>query len=123
MQSTPAHPYLLLYTDSGKRYLPLVGGSCWTVGRNEDNNFVITDRWISRNHAMLQTTETGEFYLIDLGSRNGSFINGRRVSIPVTLRNADRVTFGQTELEFHTPSNRIALDSSNPDEGDTSTLV
>lgn len=122
MQSTPIHPYLLLYTDSGKRYLPLVGGNCWTVGRNEDNNFVITDRWISRNHAMLQVTETGEFYLIDLGSRNGSFINGRRVSIPVTLRNADRVTFGQTELEFHSPSSRVALNHNNPDEGDTSTL-
>lgn len=71
---------------------------------------------------MLQVTETGEFYLIDLGSRNGSFINGRRVSIPVTLRNADRITFGQTELEFHTPAHRVALDASNPDEGDTSTL-
>jgi adenylate cyclase len=54
---------------------------------------------------MLQCTETGDFYLIDLGSRNGSFVNGRRVSIPVTLRNGDRLTFGQTDLEFHCPSN------------------
>jgi adenylate cyclase len=74
------------------------------VGRSDDNNFVLSDRWISRNHAMLQCTETGDFYLIDLGSRNGSFVNGRRVSIPVTLRNGDRLTFGQTDLEFHCPS-------------------
>lgn len=98
-------PYLLLPTDTGNRYLPLVGSNCWTVGRSDDNNFVLSDRWISRNHAMLQCTETGDFYLIDLGSRNGSFVNGRRVSIPVTLRNGDRLTFGQTELEFHCPSN------------------
>lgn len=52
---------------------------------------------------MLQRMETGEFYLIDLGSRNGSFVNGRRVSVPVTLQNADRLTFGQTELEFYAP--------------------
>lgn len=97
-------PYLLLKTESGNRYLPLVGSHCWTVGRSDDNNFVIPDRWISRNHAMLQCMETGEFYLIDLGSRNGSFVNGRRVSIPVTLRNGDNLTFGQTELEFYTPS-------------------
>jgi adenylate cyclase len=52
---------------------------------------------------MLQRMETGEFYLIDLGSRNGSFVNGRRVSVPVTLHNGDRLTFGQTELEFYAP--------------------
>jgi adenylate cyclase len=97
-------PYLLLPTDTGNRYLPLVGSNCWTVGRSDDNNFVLSDRWISRNHAMLQCTETGDFYLIDLGSRNGSFVNGRRVSIPVTLRNGDRLTFGQTDLEFHCPA-------------------
>jgi adenylate cyclase len=96
-------PYLLLRTESGNRYLPLVGSHCWTIGRSDDNNFVITDRWISRNHAMLQCMETGEFYLIDLGSRNGSFVNGRRVSVPVTLRHGDRLTFGQTELEFFCP--------------------
>lgn len=53
---------------------------------------------------MLQCMENGDFYLIDLGSRNGSFVNGRRVSVPVTLRNSDRLTFGQTELEFYCPS-------------------
>lgn len=97
-------PYLLLKTDSGNRYLPLVGSHCWTIGRSDDNNFVLPDRWISRNHAMLQCMETGDFYLIDLGSRNGSFVNGRRVSIPVTLRHGDNLTFGQTELEFFAPT-------------------
>jgi adenylate cyclase len=95
-------PHLVLRTDSGSRRFPLVGSNCWTIGRSEDNNFVLSDRWISRNHAMLQCMETGEFYL---GSRNGSFVNGRRVSIPVTLQNGDRLTFGQTELEFFCPVN------------------
>ncbi|MCU0551460.1 MAG: FHA domain-containing protein [Leptolyngbya sp. Prado105] len=81
-------PHLVLHSDiSSNQRLPLVGNSCWTIGRSEDNTFVIRDRWISRNHAMLQWMETGEFYLIDLGSRNGTFVNGRRVSIPVTLQN------------------------------------
>jgi adenylate cyclase len=117
-------PYLLLPTDTGNRYLPLVGSNCWTVGRSDDNNFVLSDRWISRNHAMLQCTETGEFYLIDLGSRNGSFVNGRRVSIPVTLRNGDRLTFGQTDMEFHCPANdRHSENLQHPDkETLTSTL-
>jgi adenylate cyclase len=74
------------------------------VGRGDDNNFVLPDRWISRNHAMVQLMETGDFYLIDLGSRNGSFVNGRRVTVPVTLKNGDGITFGQTELEFYCPT-------------------
>lgn len=114
-------PYLLLPTETGNRYLPLVGSNCWTVGRGDDNNFVLSDRWISRNHAMLQCTETSDFYLIDLGSRNGSFVNGRRVSIPVTLHNGDRLTFGQTDLEFHCPSDNRNKDYSQPTSKETLT--
>ncbi|MBW4539281.1 MAG: adenylate/guanylate cyclase domain-containing protein [Myxacorys chilensis ATA2-1-KO14] len=117
-------PHLVLHTDAEVRRLPLVNGNCWTFGRSEDNNFVISDRWISRNHAMLQSMETGEFYLIDLGSRNGSFVNGRRVSIPVTLRNSDRITFGQTELEFHCPvsPSHSSLETDSKDFTATATL-
>jgi adenylate cyclase len=97
-------PYLALKTGSGDRQLSLMGENCWTVGRGDDNNFVLPDRWISRNHAMLQITDNGKFYLIDLGSRNGTFVNGRRVSIPVVLHDGDLITFGQTELQFFWPT-------------------
>lgn len=97
-------PYVILNTESGNRQLSLAGSNCWTVGRSDDNNLVLPDRWISRNHAMIQVMETGEYYLIDLGSRNGSFVNGRRVSVPVTLRDGDQLTFGQTELQFFCPN-------------------
>lgn len=101
-----------LVLKKGQQYLPLAGSNCWTVGRSDDNNFVLGDRWISRNHAMLQCMDTGEYYLIDLGSRNGSFINGRRVSVPVTLHNGDAITFGQTELNFYCPILQTAPASS-----------
>lgn len=97
-------PYVVLNTESGDRKLSLVGSNCWTVGRSDDNTLVLPDRWISRNHAMIQVMETGEYYLIDLGSRNGSFVNGRRVSVPVILRDRDQLTFGQTELQFYCPT-------------------
>lgn len=96
-------PYLLLKTDSGHRQLSLTDGNCWTVGRGDDNQFVVKDRCISRNHAMIQLTDVGDYYLIDLGSSNGTFVNGRRVSIPVTIQDGDTVTFGQTEFQFHCP--------------------
>ncbi|MBW4575620.1 MAG: adenylate/guanylate cyclase domain-containing protein [Aphanothece sp. CMT-3BRIN-NPC111] len=116
-------PHLLLQTESGNRYLPLAGSKCWTFGRSDDNNFVLPDRWMSRNHAMLQCTETGDFYLIDLGSRNGSFVNGRRVSFPVTISNGDRITLGQSELEFHCPSAMNNTDASDDIDQESMTSI
>jgi adenylate cyclase len=67
---------------------------------------------------MLQSMEAGGFYLIDLGSRNGSFVNGRRVNVPVTLQNGDRLTFGQTELEFYCPVSRDDNPTTNLDSAE-----
>ena len=121
-------PYLVLKTEAGERHLSLLGNNCWTVGRSDDNNFVLPDRWISRNHAMLQCMENGEFYLIDLGSRNGSFVNGRRVSVPVVLQDGDLLTFGQTELRFFYPGedftdNSLDLDDSLTKQDFTATAT
>lgn len=110
MENRENTPHLLLYTEKGKCYFPLTSADprivkgYWTVGRGKENDLVLGDQWISRNHAILQSTETAEFLLIDLGSRNGTFVNGRRVSIPVTLKNSDQITFGKTEVEFYCPS-------------------
>jgi adenylate cyclase len=108
-------PYILLQSPTGKRYLHLVGKSSWTIGRSRDNDFAIPDQSISRNHAILQATENGEFYLIDLGSRNGTFINGRRVTIPIRLRDADQVIFGKTEVEFHASTPSLSTDNETGD--------
>ncbi|ACK72559.1 adenylate/guanylate cyclase [Gloeothece citriformis PCC 7424] len=103
-------PHLLLSSDNGQRYFylssksPNVIKSCWTVGRGHENDLVLRDQWISRNHAILQTTETGELYLIDLGSRNGTFVNGRRVGIPITIHHGDQITFGKTECHYYCPA-------------------
>ena len=103
-------PYLALKTGSGDRQLSLVDGNYWTVGRGNDNNFVLPYRLISRHHGMFQGTDNGKFYLIDLGSRNGTFVNGRRVTVPVILNDDDLITFGQTELQFFSPKDVSVVD-------------
>ncbi len=103
---TESTAYLVLHTESGNRCLPLVGSGSWTFGRGDDNDFVLCDRWVSRNHSMLQCKDGGQFYLIDLGSRNGSFVNGRRVNIPIVLKHSDHITFGETKLEFYYSQNQ-----------------
>ncbi len=102
--TTLSLPHLLLQSTSGTQKFPLVKDTYWTIGRSKENGIVIQEPWISRNHALIQRLDNGEFYLIDLGSRNGSFVNGRRVNVPTFLKHHDRVTFGQSEILFCDPS-------------------
>ncbi len=96
-------PHLIIKSANGSRQYPLVGDVYWTVGRSKGNSIIITDPWMSRSHAFIQRLDNGEFYLIDLGSRNGSFVNGRRVSVPTTLNHQDQIMFGQSEMIFLNP--------------------
>lgn len=96
-------PHLVIKTANGIRQFPLVQGAYWTVGRSKGNSLLIPDQWISRSHALIQRLENGEFYLIDLGSRNGSFVNGRRVNVPTILQDKDQVMFGQSDMTFINP--------------------
>jgi adenylate cyclase len=47
---------------------------------------MLDSRSVSRLHALIQRRDAGDLALVDLGSRNGSFVNGARVSFPVTMR-------------------------------------
>ena len=47
---------------------------------------------------MIQGSENLDFLLMDLGSRNGTLLNGRRVTVPVLLRDGDTIMIGDQEL-------------------------
>ena len=59
-----------------------------TIGREPDCNVVIADRQVSRYHARLTTTPKG-LLLEDLGSKNGTYLNGKLVSDPAYLQDGD----------------------------------
>jgi predicted component of type VI protein secretion system len=61
-----------------------------SIGRWEDNDIVIDDRWISRYHARIRH-ERDQYILEDLGSKNGTIVNGRRIVEPVTLFDGDEI--------------------------------
>jgi adenylate cyclase len=93
-------PHLVIHV--GARTIALEGQH-WTVGRSADNFIVIDEVSISRKHAMLQRLEDNHLYLIDLGSRNGTFVNDHRVMIPTPIRDGDHIRFGVVECTFHWP--------------------
>ncbi len=87
------------------------------IGRGAQNTIVLADNQVSRNHAMVQCMETGEYYLTDLGSRNGTFINQRRATTPVILRAGDHITIGGQEFTFH--GGRQAEQATRMEAGET----
>ena len=77
-----------------------LGNAPQTIGRSANNGIIINDAEISRRHAQI-TPQANGFVLEDLGSTNGSFINGLRLTQPTTLNHGDSVEFGDTvQLRF-----------------------
>jgi FHA domain len=64
------------------------------IGRDSSNGVVINDAEISRKHSRL-TFQGGKYVLEDLGSTNGTFVNGQRLAGPVVLKSGDVVSFGE----------------------------
>lgn len=65
-----------------------------TIGRDSSNGITINDAEISRRHARL-TFQGGKYILEDLGSTNGTFVNGQRLAGPRVLKPGEVVSFGE----------------------------
>lgn len=76
---------------------PLVKDVC-TIGRKEGNDICLQDPNVSRLHARIEQAAEN-FTVIDLGSTNGTYVNGRRV-VKATVKAGDSITLGKTELKF-----------------------
>jgi adenylate cyclase len=70
------------------------------IGRGEQNDLRLNDASVSRHHAFLRRVD-GRYLLSDVGSQNGTFVNGRQVHAPSALESGDRIRAGTTELTFH----------------------
>jgi hypothetical protein len=69
------------------------------IGSQKSNDVVLDDTTVSRRHATI-THKAAGFELADLGSTNGTFVNGRRLSGPVALKPGDEIKFGSVRVAF-----------------------
>jgi ABC-type multidrug transport system ATPase subunit/pSer/pThr/pTyr-binding forkhead associated (FHA) protein len=84
-----------------------------TIGRTPDNDVVVEDLLVSRNHASISRLPNGQFEVVDLGSTNGTFVNGRRVST-AHLGEGDLISIGSHVFRFAAQSVQERLDPSGP---------
>lgn len=78
------------------RPVPLTTDRAITIGREPDNDIVVDDLLVSRHHAEVRPTPSGHV-LQDLGSSNGSYVNGHRVTV-AEVNEGDRISIGHTHL-------------------------
>lgn len=78
------------------------------LGRAEDSDLALPDPRVSRRHAMIHRQGDGEYWLVDFGSRNGTYLNGHRIAQPTRLRDGDRISLGGCELQFHQSHGAVA---------------
>ncbi len=70
-----------------------------TLGRANGCQVTIDDNYVSQLHARLFRRE-GQYYVEDLGSTNGTYLNRRKVTAPIAIRKGDRLQVGKTVLEL-----------------------
>jgi ABC-type multidrug transport system ATPase subunit len=90
-----------------------------TIGRTADNDLVVSDLGVSRRHAELRKSPSGRYQIIDLGSHNGTFVNGARVD-QAELTEQDIVSIGHAtfrlaggELREYVDTGDVSLQAQN----------
>lgn len=76
-------------------------GSTLTIGRSGENILVLSGNRVSRRHALVHAQSNGEHWLVDLGSTNGTYLDGRRVRQPVPLADRNEIEIADYALVFH----------------------
>ena len=107
-------------TEHGERHptaiMPLTA-KVLRIGRADDNDVVVADLRVSRRHAELRRRPGGEWEIVDLGSHNGTFLNGQQITT-ATVTKADVVGIGVAafrlvgdELQEFVDAGDVSLDA------------
>ncbi len=96
------HTYIDVVIKGEDRTFDLTDTPTLSIGRNPRSTVVLDDDpMVSRKHALIQRGSSGDYYLSDLGSRNGTTRNGVPVTSPVALTDGDSFTIGSHRFFFH----------------------
>ena len=115
-------PAKIRVTPAAGEPFELTIGNTATIGRTSDNTICLGGSpLVSRQHALVRCHDGYQYQIIDLGSRNGTYVNDQRVVMPMTLAHGARIhvaknqlVFEQTDEDFSTASLEATLAGSIP---------
>ena len=93
-------------SETADAWLESIDGTTWPIdancpiGRSPSNELVVADRKVSRRHAVIHKQSGHEYWIVDLGSGNGTYVNGTRVALPRQLINDDKILIGEFAVTF-----------------------
>lgn len=109
-----------VFVQSGTGQEWMVGASC-SIGRAEDNDVILKDDKVSRRHALIHRQDNRSYWIIDLGSGNGTYLNGKRLTSPTPLKNEDRIQIARQSLVFFQEAS--TSEHSSPLTGPNETII
>ncbi|MDQ7063545.1 MAG: FHA domain-containing protein [candidate division KSB1 bacterium] len=91
-----------------------------TIGSDEDNDLVIDDKQVSNRHAQLER-HGNQYYIRDLRSAFGTFLNGEKITEQAELHNGDQLTIGGHTIVFENPLEATTMQADSVDDSITDT--
>jgi phosphoserine phosphatase RsbU/P len=93
-----------------------------SIGRSSINDLAVSDKMLSRQHARV-VRDGGSLFVEDLGSRNGTLVNGERISSPHTLSPGDEITLGTVAIRIESDATtRVRIEKTATDPLDNTIL-
>lgn len=116
----PTEPSAWLENEAGEA-IPL--GTSFSIGRSTACDLPLQDSKVSRKHAVIHRQPGGAYWLSDLGSANGTYVNGERLSAPRVLRSGDRITLGHNGPAFVFVCEGVPVPTRKPADADAVSLT
>jgi len=92
-------PRLFVYPKKGDSFWHTLKRERTLIGRSEDNDLALPDPFSSGHHAVI-TPSDGGFFVRDNGSKNGTFLNGKKVQGEIELKRGDEILVGSTRIIY-----------------------
>lgn len=103
---------VVLGRDNNRRKFELGKKKLIRIGKKSDNDIVVNDKTVSRNHVEIHLNDDNSYLLKDLNSTNGTTINGMKVK-EAYLSQGDQIEVGETKIEFQTYDENVQIEPSN----------
>jgi pSer/pThr/pTyr-binding forkhead associated (FHA) protein len=97
--SQPSPITLMVHADGAAKPRAMYLATNTVVGRGAECELRLDDTYVSQEHARIFAKD-GSWYVEDLGSTNGTFVNEQRLAAPAMLTSGDRIRVGTTVLEL-----------------------